>query len=118
MRFCAASFSPRKRHGAREGPVGIEIALGREIAEHEAQPRDLLGGAERRRQRGQRSIRHLDRNGGAILDLDRVHARRDPGIDAGQRAIDVGQHIVGVDRLRQADAAELARPFCPRQGTV
>ena len=92
-------------------PIGVEIALGRDVAEDEAQPRDLLRRAQRRGERRERAIGHLDRNRRAILDLDRVHAGGDAGVDARQRAVDVGEHVVGMDRLRQADAAEFRRPF-------
>ena len=96
--------------GRRARIVGAAVALRRQPLEAEAQPRHVLLRAERDGKSGERAVGHLDQRGGAILRLDRIHARRRPREDAADRPEHVGQEIVVVDRVGDEAAAELGRP--------
>ena len=55
-------------------------------------------------------VRHLKDKGGAVLRLNRVHARCRARVDARHRAEDIGEDVVVVDGVRGQAAAELGRP--------
>ena len=61
--------------------VGGRAALGRQVGEVEPVAGDLLLGAERGGDGGQRAVGQLEGDGGAVLHLDVVHAGGDAGED-------------------------------------
>ncbi len=80
------------------------------MGEAEAQAGDLLGRAERDREGDERAVGHLEASGGTVLGLDAVDPGGDRRLDPADRTQDLGQEIVGVDRVAQEGATELAVP--------
>ena len=99
--------------------VGARVALCGELFEDEAVPRNLVGAPEGDGGAGKRAVGQLEGDGGAVLDFDGVHARGAARVEAGDGAVDIRDHVVRVDGVGEAAAAEFGRPFAaPGDGVI
>ncbi len=100
--------------------VGLVVALDRDVVEGEADAGDLVGRAERSRVNAPSAPDSSSTRGrDAVLDLDRVDARRDAAEQRFERAHQVAEHVVRMDGVAHQHAAELGLPLAaPRHGVI